>query len=102
MFIGWSAGLFNTSNHIKCAFLSDQKCEIQPTLINIHLHEYSQELHYYLFTVKLDRCVGSCNTLNDSPNKICVPNKSEDSNLRVFDMITGINKSKTLTYIMRT
>ena len=31
------------------------------------------------------------------PNKICVPNKTEDLNLCVFNMITGINKSKTIT-----
>ena len=53
--------------------------------------------HYFSFTVKLDRCVGSCNTLNNLSNKLCVPNEREDLNLRVFDMITGINESKTLT-----
>ena len=35
------------------------------TLINFHSNEYSQEFHYYIFVVKIDRCVGSCNTLND-------------------------------------
>ena len=43
-------------------FLSNQKCMIQPTFINLHPNEYSQEFHYYPFAVKLDRCVGSCNT----------------------------------------
>ena len=47
--------------------------------------------------VKLDRCIGSCNTLNDVPNKVCVPNKTEDLNLTVLNMITGINESKTIT-----
>ena len=37
----------------------------QLTLINIHLNEYSQEFQYFPFAAKLDRCVGSCNTLND-------------------------------------
>ena len=69
----------------------------QPTLINLHPNEYNQEIHYYPFSVKLDRCAGSCNTLNDLSNKVCVPNKTEDLNLSVFNMITGINKSKTLT-----
>ena len=50
---------------------------MQPTLINLHPNEYSQELHYYLFAVKLDRRVGSCNNLNDISNKVCVPNKTE-------------------------
>ena len=46
--------------------------------------------------VKLDRCVGS-NTLNALSNKVCVPNKIEDLNLSMFNMITGIDESKTLT-----
>ena len=70
---------------------------IQPTLINLHPIEYSQEFHCYPFAVKLDRCVGGCNTFNDSSNRACVPNKTEDLNLNVLNMITGINESKTLT-----
>ena len=52
----------------------------------------NQELHYYPLAVKLDRCVGSCNTLNDLSNKVCVPNKTEDLNLSMFSMIPGINE----------
>ena len=76
---------------------NNQKWEIQPTLINLHPNEYNQEFYYYPFPVKLDRCVGSCNTVNDLSNKVCVPNKTEDLNLRVFNIITEINESKTLT-----
>ena len=32
----------------------------------------------------------------DLPNKVCVPNKTEELNLSVFNIITGINKSKKL------
>ena len=35
-------------------------------------------------------------TFNEISNKICVPNKTEDLNLRVCNMITGMNESKTL------
>ena len=97
IFIGLLTGIGNRSNHTKCISWSNQKCMTQPTLINLYSNEYSQEFHYYPFAVKLDRCVGSCNTLNDLSNKVCVPNKTEDLNLSVFNMITGINESKTLT-----
>ena len=30
-------------------------------------------------------------------DKVCVLNKTEDLNLSIFNMITGINESKTLT-----
>ena len=66
-------------------------------LINFHPNEYSKKFHYYPFAVKLDRCVGSCNTLNDLSNKVCIPNKTEDLNLSVFNIITFMNESRTLT-----
>ena len=47
---------------------------IQPTLINLYLNENSQEFHCYSFTIKLDRCVVSCNTLNDLSNDLMASN----------------------------
>ena len=52
LFKGLSINIVNASNHIKCASLINQKCMIQPTFINLHSNEYSQEFHYYPFTVK--------------------------------------------------
>ena len=69
----------------------------QPTLINLDPNECSPEFHYYSFSIKLDRGVGICNTLNDLSNKAWAPNKTEKLNLTVFSMITGINESKRLT-----
>ena len=89
-------GLVNGSNHKKCVSLSNQKCMTQPALINLHLNEYSQEFHHYLFAVKLDRCVGRCNALNDLSNKTCIPNKTEDLNLSMFNIITEMYESKAL------
>ena len=88
--------IVNASNHRKCVLSRNQKCEVQPTLINLHPNEYSQELYYYPFAVKIDRCIGSCNTLNDLSNKVCAPKKVEYLNLGVFNMITGINEQKVL------
>ena len=31
----------NASNHTKCVSLSNQKCEIQPTFVNLHPNEYN-------------------------------------------------------------
>ena len=84
-------GTISASNHTKGMSLSNQKCITQLILINLHPNEYSQEFHYYPVAVKLDRCVGSCNTINDLSNKVCVPNKTEHLNLSVFNMITVIN-----------
>ena len=62
----------------------------QPTLIDLYPNKYSQEFHCYPFAIKLDRCVGRCNT-NTNTNKVCVLNEREDLNLSISNMITGIN-----------
>ena len=74
--------------------LSNQKYKIQPTLINLHLNDCSQELHYYPFAIRFERCVASCIVLNDFSNKVFVPNKIDELNIHLFDIITGKNQSK--------
>ena len=87
VFIGLLINMVNESNYTKCVLLSDQKYIIQPTHINLHPNEDNQEFHYY----------PSFNNLDNSSNKVCVPNKKEDLNLSMFNMITGIDESKTVS-----
>ena len=94
VFTGLLTGIVSASNHTKCDLLSNQKCKIQPTLFNLHPNEYRKEFYCYPFAVKLDRCAGRCNIINDLSNKACLPNKTEDLNLSVLNMITEINESK--------
>ena len=54
-------------------------------------------IHYYQFEVRLYRRIGSFNNINDLSNKVSVPNKTQDLNLSVLNMIAGINESKILT-----
>ena len=42
--IGLLTGLVNGYNHAKCVPLSNQKSEIQPTLINLHPNESVKNL----------------------------------------------------------
>ena len=76
IFIRLITSIVSASNGTKCMSLSYQKCMTPPTLINLHPNKYSQELHYYSFAVNFDRCAGSCNTLDDLSNIVCVPNKT--------------------------
>ena len=56
IFIGLLSSIVDASNQTKFISLSNQKCKIRPTLINLHPNEYSQEFHYYPFSVKLHKC----------------------------------------------
>ena len=77
--------------------LANQECIAKPTLINLRPIEYIEGLHYYVFAVNLDRFMRRFNTVNDLSNKVCLPNKTEDLDLSLCNMITRINESKILT-----
>ena len=76
MFVILFTSIVSASNHTKYVLLSNEKRMPQPTLINLHPNEYSQELRYYPFAVNLNRYVGSCNFLDDLFSRVSVPNKT--------------------------
>ena len=91
------ANIVNTLGHEKFISLNNQECIAKPTLINLRPIEYIEGLHYYVFGVNLDRFMRRFNTVNDLSNKVCLPNKTEDLDLSLCNMITRINESKILT-----
>ena len=44
---------------------------VRPILTDLNI----TELKYYLFMISLDKCNGTCNSLDDLSTKICVPSK---------------------------
>ena len=54
-----------------CMSLNSEQCKIRPTLIGLN----PVELNYYLFMIALDKCNGSCSTLNEISDRICVETK---------------------------
>ena len=97
MFIELVSSTVSASNHTKYISLNNEQCITQHTLIDLYPTKCSQGISYYPFAVYLAKCVGSCETLNNISNRVCVPDKTEDLNLSVFNMMTGINESKKLT-----
>ena len=94
----------NGSYHTKYISLTNQKCMIQPTRINWHPKEYSQEFYYYPFAFKSDKSAESCNTLNELSNKVFVlVNLNVDSIEKNIIQINGgitINVSVSVKNIM--
>ena len=46
--------------------------------------------------VSLDKCSGSCNSVGKLSMRICVPSKTKDVDVKVFNMITNRNEAKLL------
>lgn len=70
--------------------MKNQQCKIRSMLIALNL----DELHYGSFIISINRCDGSCHTVEDPSSTAFFPNKIEDVNLKIFNMITGTNEPK--------
>ena len=94
---GESFGIFfgNSKGNIKCVFLNNRPCQTRSTLVNIN----SNEPLYYLFTVSVIECGGSCNTIDDPYVRVCVPNKVKYMNVKVFKLMSSVNEIRFLVLL---
>ena len=59
----------NASSSLSCISIKNQECETRPEVININ----SDNPIFYPFSIKINKCSGNCNNINDPYAKICVP-----------------------------
>ena len=83
---------FSESLATLCVLLKSEPCMTRFTLIDL----ISIELNYYPFLITLDKCNGSCNAVDHLSTQMCVTSKTEDVNVKVFNMITRIYEAKTM------
>ena len=59
---------------LNCISMKNQECKVRPEIINVN----SNEPVFYPFSIKTSKCSGSCNNINESYAKICVPDVIKD------------------------
>ena len=66
-------------------------------LVQVSFADVSFGKNVIIFGADMVASVHTDNTFNDLSNKVSLPNKTEDSNLSMLNIITGIDESRTLT-----
>ena len=72
--------------------LNNEPHIIRLTLIDLNF----VQLNYYSFRVSIDEYNGSYNALDDLSTKLCVPSKTKYIIIKVLNLTTKKNESKTL------
>ena len=85
-------GLTILSNAIPLSFISmnKQACKVRPEIINVN----GNEPVFYPFSIKTNKCGGSCNNINDPYAKICVPDAIKDLNVKVFNLMLRTDETR--------
>ena len=47
-------------NSLKCVSLKNEKCKVRPVIVDIN----SNNPTFYPFSIKINKCSGSCNNIN--------------------------------------
>ena len=84
--------LSNITNALECVSMNNQACIVRPKTININ----SSNPIFYPFSVKINRCSGNCNNINDPYARICVPDTVKHLNVKVFNLMSRTNETRSV------
>ena len=54
---------------LNCISMKNQNCKVRPEIINVN----STNPIFYTFSIKINKCNGNCNNINNPYVKTCVP-----------------------------
>ena len=74
--------------------MNNQECKIRTEIINLN----NNEPIFYPYSITINRCKGSCNTINDPYAKICVPNQIKNANVKVFYLMSRTNQTRHIKW----
>ena len=69
--------------------MNNQERKVRLQIVNVN----SNEPVCFPFSIKISKCSGSCNNINDSYAKICVPDVIKNLNVKVFNLMSRTNKT---------
>ena len=78
-------------NSLECVSMNIQECKTRAKIININ----NNEPVFYPFSIKVNKCSGSCNKINDPYAKLCVPDTIKNINVKVFFLMPLVIKHNT-------
>ena len=79
---------------LECASMNNQKCKTRTKIININ----NNEPVFYPFSIKVNKCSGSCNNINNPYAKLCVPDVVKNINVKVFNLMSFSNQTKHIEW----
>ena len=70
--------------------MNNQECKIRSEKINVNTNEPI----FYPYSITINKCKGSCNTINDQYAKFCVPDTIKNINVKIFNLMSRTNETR--------
>ena len=72
----------------------NQKCMSGPKIIDVN----NNEPVFYPYSIKINKCSGNCNNINDPYAKLCISDIVKNRNVKVFNLMSRINKTRQIVW----
>ena len=80
----------------ECVSVVNQKCMPRPKIFDVN--EGVGEALFYPYNVQVNKCSGSCNTINNPMAKLCVPNVIKGVNMQVYNFLMRLNETHNVLW----
>ena len=81
---------------LECVSVVNQKCKPRPKILDVN--EGVGEALFYPYNVQVNKCSGSCNTLDNPMAKLCVPNVIKVANMQVYNFLMRLNETRNVLW----
>ena len=83
--------LVSHANFLKCISLKSQECKVRNVTVD-------NKCIAFLYKFKVNRCVGSCNDINNPHPKVSNPDVTKNVAAKMFDQMTLTNTAKQVEF----
>ena len=74
---------------LECVSVVNQKCMLRPKILDVN--EGVGEALFYPHNVLVNKCSGSCDTINNPMVKLCVPGIVKRVNMQLYNFLMNLN-----------
>ena len=93
-FLGLTVLSNSITGALNCVSLNNKECKVRPKIADIN----SNNPMFYPFSIKVNKCSGNFNNINDPYAKIYVPDTVKDLNVRVFNLMSRTNETRHIKW----
>ena len=79
---------------LECVSVINEKCMSRPKIIDLNKNEPV----FYPYSIRVNKCSGDCNNINNPMAKLCVPDIVSDMNIKVFNLLARINETRKVVW----
>ena len=94
--IGLTISLFSVikTRALECVSVINRKCMPRPKILDVN--DGVGEALFYPYNVLVNKCSGSCDTINNPMAKLCVPDIIKRVNMQVYNFLMMLNETRSV------